>query len=353
LQEEIEKEKEKLKITNLEPIIEMSFPATKNFVVSPGQIEFSIVAFDPDNDMINIGWLVNGKVEKEEQSQGGMISHFIYNQTPIEKKSRLLKNESFKENVTRYIVNVIVNDSKSAKVLEWHFNVVNQSCLDIWQCGNWSDCTLSKRYRECKKINPKCEYDTYMPPTEWIDPLCIQREVRCEPNWTCSDWQACKLDYDVKIVLSGRITDAIKTKQERLCYDASYCIGSIGMESRECNEFIAIKTRRVEWCNGNYIEIFNEDTGQFISRIKEYSAGELPHLDIDLSLKELSRRDYCWYCYDGIKDYDEIGIDCGESCQECREVSASYNFLDFLPLALFIIADLLLIGYIIFWVRKK
>lgn len=354
LQEEIEKKQaaEKLKVTNLEPIIEMSFPVTKSFVVSPGEIEFSIVAFDPNNDILTVEWLINGKLVKEEQAQGGVISHFIYNQS-IGKRGNLLKNEPFRENVTRYIVNAVVNDSKSSKILEWHFNVVNQSCIDIWQCGNWSECILGKKQRECKQANPLCEYNTYKPPTEWIDPLCMQPELRCEPNWTCSDWQSCKLNYNVRVALSGSITDALQTKQERLCYDASYCIGSVGMESRDCNETITIKTRKVEWCNGNYIEIFNEDTGQFISRIKEYLPGELPHLDIELSLKELSRRDYCWYCYDGQKDYDETGIDCGGSCAECMEIEKTSALFDFLPTLFFIIADILLAGYIFYWIRNR
>lgn len=353
MQEEVEEKKANLKITNLEPLIEMSFPATKNFVISPGQVEFSVVAFDPDNDVITVDWFVNGKLESQERAEGGIISHFIYNQTANGKRSNILKNEKFQYNITSYVVNAIVNDSINSKSLEWHFNVVNQTCIDIWQCGNWSDCTLSKRYRECKQINPKCEFDTYKPSTEWIDPICIEKQIKCTPNWTCSGWQPCKLDYNVNVVLSGKIIDAIKTKQARLCQDFSYCIGSVGMEMRDCNGTIPIKTRRVEWCNGKYIEIFNQDTGQFISRIREFSPEESPHLDIELSLKELSTMDHCWYCYDGIKDYGEKGVDCGGSCADCTEISTSSSFLDFLPIISFIFADILLAAYIILWMKKK
>lgn len=351
LEEELEKGS--VKITNLEPVVEMSFPAAKNFAVSPGQIEFSVVAFDPDNDMLTVDWLVNGRIEKQEQSQGGVISHFIFNQTPAEKRGGILKNEPFDRNATKYIINAVVNDSKNAKVLEWHFNIVNQSCIDLWECSNWSECENGKRYRECKKINPKCEFNTNKPSTEWLDPGCMERELQCETNWTCSGWQECKIDYDAQVVLSDKISNAVKAKQERLCYDKNYCSGGIGMESRDCNQTIPIRTGAVDWCGSRYIEIFNLETGQFISRIKQYIAGESPHLDIDLSLNELSRLDYCWYCYDSAKDYDETGIDCGGSCAECREIKITYSPFDFVSLFSFIIADLLLVGYVIFWVRKK
>lgn len=353
LKEEIEGRKSKMKITNLEPIVEMSFPTTKNFVVSPGHVEFSIVAFDPDNDMLSVDWFVNGKIEKQERAVGGIISHFIYNQTPTAKRSNILRNEKFKDNMTRYVVNALVNDSINSKWLEWHFNVVNQSCVDVWQCGNWSECIIGKRYRDCKQVNPKCEFTTYKPSTEWLDPLCIDKQIKCEPNWTCSEWKSCKLDYGMKVILSGKITDTITTKQERLCYDALYCTGSVGMEMRDCNKTIPIKTRTVDWCNCKYIEIFNQDTGQFISRIGESSLGESPHLDIELSLNELSRLDHCWYCYNGIKDYDEKGVDCGGSCADCTEIPASSRSLDILPLISFIFADLLLVGYVALWIRKK
>jgi len=352
LAEEIEK-KEKPDITNIEPIIEMSFPAMKTFVVSPGQIEFGIVAFDPDNDAVNVQWLVNGNIEKEEGAKGSIISHFTYNQTSLQKRGGILKSQQFKEDVTRYIVNAIVNDSRNSKTIEWRFNVINSSCVDKWQCSNWSGCVYGKHYRECKKINVQCEYNTYMPPTEWLDPVCMQKNIKCEPNWTCSDWQVCKLSYDIKIITAGKITDAVKPRQERLCYDMSYCVGNVGVESRTCNETIPIKTNRVEWCNGKYIEIFNADTGQFVSRIRELTSGEEPSMDIELTLKELSRQDYCWYCYDGKEDYDEIAVDCGGSCAECVEISASPTIFDFATLASFIIADALLIFYIIMLVRKR
>jgi hypothetical protein len=124
------------------------------------------------------------------------------------------------------------------------------------------------------------------------------------------------------------------------------------MEVRDCNETLPIKTRKTAWCNASYVEIFNADTGQFISRIKELGMGET-RLDIDLSLREVMGRDYCWYCYDGVRDYDETGIDCGGSCLECSEISVTYSLFDYIAFLSFLFADLLLIVFILFWTRER
>ncbi|MFH0831558.1 MAG: hypothetical protein V1886_01695 [archaeon] len=348
-----EKEPDNLKITNLEPVVEMSFPALKAFVVSPGQIEFSVIAFDPDNDMLQVEWLVNGKVAKQERADGKITSSFVYNKTSAIIRGELLKNQKYTEAIEKYVIKVVINDSRNSKILEWHFNIVNQSCIDLWQCGNWTDCLSGKRHRECTKINPECEYDTYRPPTDWVDPVCIAKDVKCKPNWTCMDWQGCRMNYDSGVIISGMIIDAVRMKQERLCYDEQYCTGGVGLESRECNGTVPIITRRVDWCNAKYVEIFNEDTGQFISRISEYMVGETPRMDIDLSLNRLSEASYCWYCYDGKKDYDETGEDCGGSCKECIYSYAKRNFFDIFAMSMFITADILLVGFIFRTARKR
>jgi hypothetical protein len=46
----------------------------------------------------------------------------------------------------------------------------------------------------------------------------------------------------------------------------------------------------------------------------------MPSLEKGLDIKLLVKKevDYCWYCFDGKKDYDETGIDCGgEHCPAC------------------------------------
>lgn len=344
---------ESKEITNLEPVIEMSFPQAKRFVVSPGKLEFSVIAYDPNNDIITVEWLINGKVLKKETGKGGIVSHFIFNETESKRFGSILKGKIFSENISYYVINSIVNDSKNRKMLEWRFNIVNETCTDFWVCSNWSDCINGKRYRSCRKINPECELTSNKPATEWIDPSCVTSIKDCKPKWTCTDWGECKIDYDVELITQGSIVNAIKTKQERLCYDAAYCTGIVGVETRECEKKIPIITRETKWCGQDYIEIFNSETGRFLSRIKKYKLGKSEGLDIELTLRELKREDYCWYCYDGIKDYDETGVDCGGSCQECIETQISFDFTEFFKFLLFIIADVALLLYIIFYIRRK
>lgn len=341
------------KLVNLEPVIEMSFPSVKEFGVSPGKIEFTVIAYDPDNDMLTVDWLINGVVVKTERREGGIISHFTFNKTATKKIASILKGHVFTEKFSYYVINSIINDSRNSKVLEWRLNIVNQTCSDLWSCKNWSECIGGKRYRGCVKINEECEATGNKPATEWIDPLCIMPTLTCQPIWLCGNWSDCKIDYDVGLITHGELASRIKTKRERLCYDTTYCIGAVGLETHECGRPILINMREVTWCNQSYIEIFNHETGQFISRIKKYKIGEEPSLDIDLSLKELKQEDYCWYCYNTLQDYDETSVDCGGSCPECFEISLGPEFRDILRFSLFLLADLLLVIYIFMWIRRR
>lgn len=333
--------KENLSITNIEPVIEMSFPDVKNFGATPGQMEFSVAVFDPDNDFLDIEWLVNGVSVKKEQARGGTVSRFIFNETEYLSKGSVLRDYKFNENATYYVVDVVINDSKNTKTNEWHFNVVNRSCTDMWECSNWSDCIDGKRQRDCVKTNPQCALNFNKPSTGWIDPNCAVKTV-CSPNWSCGEWEKCTINYNTGIIQKGALADAISTKQQRICYDPTYCIGSIGIEVRECNESIPIKTRQVDWCFDKYIEIYNADNGFLISRIRQSKLGN-QGLDIEISLKDLASMKYCWYCFNGIKDYDETGVDCGGSCEDCvaHNVSVSYNILDY-KTAIFLVIDVIL-----------
>jgi hypothetical protein len=344
--------RETINITNIEPVIEMSFPDVKNFGATPGQLEFSVAVFDSDNDMLEIDWLVNGVPMKKEQAKGGAVSRFVFNETEYISKGTILRDYKFAANVTPYVVNVIVNDSKNIKMNEWHFNIINGStCFDTWKCGNWSNCVEGKHYRDCIKTNPQCPLNSNKPSTEWIDPNCAVTTV-CSPNWSCGDWERCSINYKKDIIKKGAIADAISTKQERMCYDTTYCIGSIGIEVRDCNESVPVTARQVDWCFDNYIEIYNADNGLLISRVRKSSLDN-PSLDIELSLGDLSRMKYCWYCFNGIKDYDEEDVDCGGSCEDCatHNIKVRYNIFDYKSTILLVVDAILLI-FLFKYIRK-
>lgn len=69
-------------------------------------------------------------------------------------------------------------------------------------------------------------------------------------------------------------------------------------------------------CNG--IPISNETLLRININFRKGSR-KLSVYGINYSLENL---EYCPWCYDGVKNYDETGIDCGGSCRECGVVEA-------------------------------
>ncbi len=346
--EELEKSAiEQQVTTNLEPIIELNFPSETDFVASAGRMDFSIVAYDPDDNPLVAEWLVNGIAIKRDTSKGGIVSHFTFNQEDSE-EGHVLKGYKFDKGTNYYSVSAVVNDSRASRRIEWRFNIANQTCIDKWQCLNWTECTDSRRTRVCTKVNRECPANLNKPPTVWLDPFCFSSaKLECRSNWTCDDWSECKTDYKADILVKGVIAETIGTRQERKCYDSSFCVGSVGIETKDCDRTIPVTTREVEWCHSRYIEVYNSENGMLLSRVRRSLVGE-GGMDIDLSMRELSRMSYCWYCFDAIKDFDEEAIDCGgASCPVCgKKEMAGYNVFDSARFILFIVADILLLFYL-------
>lgn len=63
---------------------------------------------------------------------------------------------------------------------------------------------------------------------------------------------------------------------------------------------------------------------------------------MNLTLEDL---EYCPWCYDGVKDYDEEGIDCGGSCKECFEIERPFG-VSWKKILIVAVAGLAIIGII-------
>ena len=337
------KSEENMTIANAEPIIEMSFPDVQEFGVEPGRIEFSISVFDPDGDMINTVWSIDGVTIQREEAKGRTISRFVFNAGENDTEGKILRDYRISQNESIITITAMINDGHNTKTKEWHFVIANKSCVDNWECGNWSDCIEGSHYRNCIKANPECTYNSNKPPIEWNDPNCVWKKT-CLPNWTCGEWGKCIMDYNSDIIKQGLIADYIAKKQERICQDSTSCMGGVGVEKRGCGEKVPIMTRGVTWCFEDYIEVYNADNGMLISRIRKATLDN-PRLDIELSLGDLARTKMCWYCADGIKDYDEEDVDCGGSCEACtvHNLVLEYNLGDYRTFIFFFVDGVLLV----------
>ncbi len=245
------------------------------------------------------------------------------------------------------------------------------NCTFIWECENWSDCNANVKVRSC--FNKENCTGALEKPTE-ID-SCFMNDTIEEinegnndslekPNLKCEDWGECKASFSFEEVLKGRVI--FRGIQERKCYD-SINSHDYKFERRECETKNQIAIKNVARCSKNYIEVYDLNN-TLISNVEV--AGKVhKQLNVQFTNEEFN---YCDYCYNGIKDYDEQGVDCSNnlnrSCPVCTTNTKLKNsgqkyrdnlfeiiwvlFIDYLLwVVIFII--FLVVFIIILWIMKK
>ncbi|HLF53676.1 MAG TPA: hypothetical protein VI544_00695 [Candidatus Nanoarchaeia archaeon] len=164
-------------------------------------------------------------------------------------------------------------------------------------------------------------------------PLIKWRVRTCDSIGDCSAW-----------VEEDTLTGTIICATETVCSteeseEVSSAGGSTGVYGP--GRFGAKKTEL--YCNG--IPFMNTTLLRlnigFEKNVKKVSI-----YGMNFTLEDL---EYCPWCYNGLKDYDETGVDCGGNCRSCTDaetpISARENYLKILALS---IALSLLIIYILY-----
>jgi len=165
----------------------------------------------------------------------------------------------------------------------------------------------------------------------------------CIPNWNCTEWSQCVIDYNIEQILAGNISAL--GKQNRFCTDLKECKKDI-LGEQACRKS-AVSFRSEEWCFVRHTAIIDSKTGNVVARVRPIFTG-VPRFDIELGeqLTSLAEQPYCWYCSDGVQDYDETGLDCGgASCPACGfviKIEKKGSLLWLLILLLALIALILL-----------
>jgi len=257
-------------------------------------IEFYVKAEDEDDDNLVVEFLEDGKKVRECSGKGIAECSFLF-----------AANEP-----GSYAIKAIAKDEKGASdSVEWRVDIVNATvpCIDEWNCSEWSECIGGWRYRECHKLNPECKSNAHKP----------EERIKCEvvegcEVINCSDWGECKIEIESwKDLLKGIIMKY--GKQYRTCYYR--CKGKIEErnESASCIVREELIVEKGEECYATHYYV-KDPSNRTLAKIK------MPSLEKGLDIKLLVKKevDYCWYCFDGKKDYDETGIDCGgEHCPAC------------------------------------
>jgi hypothetical protein len=178
-------------------------------------------------------------------------------------------------------------------------------CVENWEC-EWSDCRGGFTVPKCKDLNG-CGTSYSVP-----NKLECGRASSCVPDIECSGWTECDVDYNFMSLVGDSISDLSGTKS-RICVDNNGCVET-SEEEKECSVAMDIYTKRVTKCGEQFIGVYNRLNNDLIAKIKR-GTGDKPYLNIDLDGNDDSS--YCDYCFNGILDGDEEGVDCGGSCKPC------------------------------------
>jgi hypothetical protein len=201
----------------------------------------------------------------------------------------------------------------------------------------------------CNPSNGNCEKG--LPPIEIPEDIIIFRKD-CGSKYLCGDWSECQGKYDINNLLTG---SSISGEVTRTCEDVNKCSQGF-IESMKCNIKANVSIRTAEWCDEEYIELVDSTSGDIVSRLKK-TGNLFQSYTISINLDGTA---YCAYCYDGIKDYDEEGIDCGGSCSNsCEEEKpfkikrSIWDYLIPIVIGVLVISIAILLYLIIDFIRWK
>ncbi len=192
-----------------------------------------------------------------------------------------------------FIVNYSINSTKEIEFIEVNEDEKTEGVIGTLE----------------EEINIEYDINQDQTPTENVKKIGVT-DI-CESNWKCNEWDSCKFFYKIENLIQGNII--IKGEQKRICADKNHCYYN-RIEKKLCEQTIPNTIKKVERCYKTYLEVY-DDQGNPVSRILLENKGKNKILNLEFSFGNIN---YCIYCYDGIKNFDEEGVDCGPSCSKCE-----------------------------------
>jgi hypothetical protein len=190
-------------------------------------------------------------------------------------------------------------------------------CNSIWNCTEWSRCISSTRTRTCEDMND-CSQEQGRP----SESESCGQQPGCAENFLCGEWSGCDYQNRVDDIINGEITyDGIRHRE---CTDVIPDCADDYTDYENCTSNVTLEMKKEEVCGKEMLTAVNTKTGALVASI-DMKSWESNRLDVAFTQKEVV---YCPYCYNGIKDGSESGIDCGGECRACKPESR-------LPIALF------------------
>ncbi len=207
-------------------------------------------------------------------------------------------------------------------------NVISENvvCNNNVRCS-WTICvnndTESSPY-DCRDINNCRTLFTVPDKVSCKDRPFIPEEEKCESDYMCKEWSECKINYNTFDILFS--DSNLKYFQIRFCDDISNCNLDLN-EERSCEMRIPINVKKVFYCEKEYVEIYENGTNKLVGRFNEEVINDnLKRYDIEFVISEDVQ--FCDFCYNGLKDFDEENVDCGgEKCPLCVPKFSYFDWL--------------------------
>jgi len=211
-------------------------------------------------------------------------------------------------------------------------------CFPEYSCGEWGACLDGIQERTC--VDEKCETK------DVIERKFCGEFENCQPNVECTEWSNCNYERKTSDLISEELS--FSGYQTRTCSDLNNCGVLSSVEERSCNLAVPISVKKTTWCNEEYVEVFDVDSNKLVSRVKETEISNTLNLRrLDISFLTTGFGGYCSYCYDGMKNYDEQGIDCGgPSCKKCVQEVEFFDWVFWTKLVFWTFFGLLLILFV-------
>ncbi len=182
-----------------------------------------------------------------------------------------------------------------------------KTCVENWQC-EWSNCQNGFTSPKCKDLS-HCGTSYNIP-----HKLKCGASAKCNPNIKCTDWTKCRINYNFADLINNNISN-LSGVESRYCSDKNSCVGP-KEQSKSCSLGVDVYAKQFTKCGESFIGVYNKLNGKLIARVND-KHGQNPHLNIYLD--SIVESKYCDYCFDGIMDGDESGVDCGKSCESCAD----------------------------------
>ena len=220
-------------------------------------------------------------------------------------------------------------------------------CVPEYNCTPWTDCVQDISTRKCVDLH-ECNNNIDRPIEAVVCESLLNVSLSpndCIPNIQCDGWEECKYSDETGAVLRGAVR--FYGLKKRYCRDLNACVQNY-LDITPCESFVSLRfvseaqlSPGEESCEKDLLTLYLKDKDVPVSSI-DLDSWEKGKLDTKFIQSHVN---YCSYCFDAVKNFNEEGIDCGGNCKQCvPEKEEPIGLILIILLASIIVLSVIFIG---------